>query len=92
MPKKPIILTFFEHFPKFAPLPLQNFGMNLKFDHTPMCILLKLDYAKFSVSNLFFSKVIEEKPLEGGGGGSVLPPPDKGRVKDLFYYGVICKS
>ena len=28
-----------------------------------MCILLKLDYAKFGVSNLFFSKVIEEKPL-----------------------------
>ena len=24
-----------------------------------MCILLKLDYAKFGVSNLFFSKVME---------------------------------
>ena len=30
-----------------------------------MCILLKLDYAKFGVSNLFFSKVIKEKPLGG---------------------------
>ena len=28
-----------------------------------MCILLKLNYAKCSVSNLFFSKVIEERPL-----------------------------
>ena len=28
-----------------------------------MRILLKLHYAKFGVSNLFFSKVIEEKPL-----------------------------
>ena len=28
-----------------------------------MCILSKLDYAKFDVSNLYFSKVIEEKPL-----------------------------
>ena len=28
-----------------------------------MCILLKLEYAKFDVSNFFFSKVIEEKPL-----------------------------
>ena len=28
-----------------------------------MCILLKLDYVKFGVSNLFFSEVIEEKPL-----------------------------
>ena len=40
-----------------------------------MCILLKLDYAKFGVSNLFFSKVIEEKLLGVGstplGTGSV---------------------
>ena len=28
-----------------------------------MCLLLKLDYVKFGVSNLFFPKVIEEKPL-----------------------------
>ena len=28
-----------------------------------MCILFKLHYAKFGVSNLFLSKVIEEKPL-----------------------------
>ena len=40
-----------------------------------MCILLKLDYAKFGVSNLFFfSKVIKEKPLGGGGGGLNLQP------------------
>ena len=31
----------------------------------PMCILLKLDYAKFGVSNLRFTNVIEEKPLVG---------------------------
>ena len=37
-----------------------------------MCILLKLDYAKFGVSSLFlFSKVSEEKHL--GGIGSVVP-------------------
>ena len=30
-----------------------------------MCILLKFNYAKFGVPNLFFSKVIEEKPLGG---------------------------
>ena len=28
-----------------------------------MCILLKLDYAKFGSSNSLFSKVIKEKPL-----------------------------
>ena len=28
-----------------------------------MCILLKLNYAKCSVSDIFFSKVIEERPL-----------------------------
>ena len=31
----------------------------------PMCILSKLHYEKFGVSNLFFSKVIEERPLRG---------------------------
>ena len=36
-----------------------------------MCILLKLDYAKFGVSNLFLSKVIKEKPL----GVGLTPPP-----------------
>ena len=38
-----------------------------------MSILLKFDYAKFDVSNLFFSEVIEEKPL--GVGSTPLPPP-----------------
>ena len=51
------------------------------FDHPPMCILLKLHYAKFDVSRLFCSKVIEEKSL----GGLIDPPPPplfgKGRVK-----------
>ena len=40
-----------------------------------MCILLKLHYAKFDVSRLFCSKVIEEKPL---GIGSTLPPVKEG--------------
>ena len=44
-----------------------------------MCILLKLDYAKFDVSSLFFSKVIEEKPL-GGSSRSPPAPLGKGRV------------
>ena len=46
---------------KFTPLHLLNFGMNPKLDHIPVRILLKLDNAKFGVSSLFFSKVIEEK-------------------------------
>ena len=41
-----------------------------------MCILSKLHYAKFGVSNSFFSKVIEEKPL-----GGRLDPLGTGRVK-----------
>ena len=43
-----------------------------------MCILLKLQYAKFDVSRLFCSNVIEEKPL---GGRLAPPPPGKGMVK-----------
>ena len=30
-----------------------------------MCILLKLDSAKFNVSNVFFSKVNKEKTFDG---------------------------
>ena len=41
-----------------------------------MFILLKLDYAKFGVFNLFFSKVIEENRW-----GWLDPPFGKGRVK-----------
>ena len=44
-----------------------------------MCILLKLHYAKFDVSRLLCSKVIEEKPL---GVGST--PLGKGRVKFIL--------
>ena len=43
---------------KFTPLHLLNFGMNPKLDHIPVCLLLKLDNAKFGVSSLLFSKVI----------------------------------
>ena len=53
-----------------------NFGENPKFDYSPpppMCILLKFESAKFGVFDVFFSKVIEEKPL--GGVGLTSPPP-----------------
>ena len=40
-----------------------------------MCILLKLHYAKFDVSRLFLSKVIEEIRWGGGGGGGAALPP-----------------
>ena len=48
-----------------------------------MCILLKLDYKKFGVSNLFFSSVIEEKPL---GVGSTNPPLVQKGLKMLFCF------
>ena len=37
-----------------------------------MCILLKLDNAKFSVSNLFFQKLSKKNIWGGGGVGSTL--------------------
>ena len=43
---------------------------------------IKLDYGKLGVSNVCFSKVIEEKPWGGGGGGST--PLVKERL-GLFY-------
>ena len=48
-----------------------------------MCILLKFNYAKFRVFNLLFSKVIQEKPLEG----KLNPPPPlvkEGLIQSTF--------
>ena len=47
-----------------------------------MCILLEFDCAKFGVSNLFCSKVIEEKPL-----GGRLDPLGKGSVNTWYLLG-----
>ena len=57
-----------------------------------MCILLKLDYGKFCVSNLFFSKVMEEKPF---GGSARLPPLVKEGLKELIFLAladILCKE
>ena len=45
-----------------------------------MCILLKLDYEKFGVYNLFFQK-LSKKNLWGSDRSPPPPPPGKGRVK-----------
>ena len=57
------------------------FGKTLILLYPSMCILLKLDYVKFSISSLCFSKFIDENPW---GRGRLAPPPiGKGRVKQL---------
>ena len=51
-----------------------------------MCIFLKFDYTKSGVSNLFFRKGIEEKPLKGSARLPPPPPPPpigKGRVNSF---------
>ena len=55
-----------------------------------MCILLKLDYAKFSVSNLCISKVIEGKPLVGRLDPPLPPSLGTGRVQNLFSLNPRC--
>ena len=51
-----------------------------------MYILLKLYYAKFDVSRLFWSKIIEEKSL----GGRLNPPPlVKEGLKIVTTFGVL---
>ena len=52
-----------------------------------MCMLLKLDYGKFDVSNLFLSKVIKEKHW-----GVASTPHGIGRVKIFssgYYFGFL---
>ena len=52
-----------------------------------MCILIKLDYAKFGLSDLFFfSKIIEEKPLGCRLDPSPLPPFVKKGFKTEIRY------
>ena len=48
-----------------------------------MCILLKLDYAKYGVSNLFFLQKLSKKPL----GGRLDTPLGKGRVNPIRHGG-----
>ena len=64
--KIPIILTFFQRFRKFAPFSLPSFVENPKFNHTPMCVWLKLGYGKVSVSNIFFQKLAKKNHWGGG--------------------------
>ena len=52
-----------------------------------MCKLLKLHYAKFGVSNLLVSKVIEEKPL-----GVRSTPLGKGRVQVVVRAEILPKD
>ena len=68
----------FDIFPTLSQIrtfPPPKFWGNPQFDHTRMCILLKLDYAKFGVSNSFF-QMLSKKNVWGV--GSTL---GKGRVK-----------
>ena len=65
-------MAFFKQFPKFAALPLLNFGVDLKFDHIP----LRVYYQSYIM------QVIDEKPL-GGGRLDPPPPPGTGRGKKL---------
>ena len=74
---------------KFTPLHLLNFGMNPKLDHIPVCILLKLDNAKFGVSSLFFLKLSKKKFR----GDRLTPPSPLPLVKEGLNSGSsgICK-
>ena len=86
MSKKPYNFDIFQTvFQVCTSRPPKFWGGSEIWSHPPMCILLKLNYAKFGVSNLFFSKGIEEKPL-----GGRLDPLGTGRIKDvkIIYVGV----
>ena len=65
--KKPIILTFFKQFPKFASVPLLNFGVDLKFDHIPLCVYYRRYIMHSLVFLTHFFKSYQKK-LWGGGG------------------------
>ena len=68
----------FLHFPKFTPLPLLNFGMNLKFDDIHLCAY----YQSYIMQSLMFPNCFVQKLSKKKlwGVGSSLPPPGKGRA------------
>ena len=78
MSKKPIILTFFKQFPKFAPLPLLNFGMDIKFYHIPLCVYYQSYIMQSLVFPTYFFQKLWKKNLWGGW---LDPPLVTGRVK-----------
>ena len=75
----------FDIFPTLSQIctsPPPKFWGHPKFDHTPMCTLLKLDYAKFGVSTLFFQKLWKKNLW-----GSARPPPlvKEGLTNDSIF-------
>ena len=82
----------FPTLPQIFHLSPPKFWENPKFNHTSLCILLKLDCAKFGVSNLCFQKLLK-KNLCGVGSTNPPPPPlpniGKGKVRlhKYWYFG-----
>ena len=76
MSKKPVILTFFKQFPKFAALPLLNFGVDLKFDHISLCVYYQSYIMQSVVFLTYFFQKLSKKNLWGAGS---TPPLDTGR-------------
>ena len=67
--KKPHNFDIFPTLPQICTSPLPNLLGNPIFNYTPYVYIIDVGlYAKFGGSNVYHSKVIEEK-LEGGGGG-----------------------
>ena len=77
-------IDIFSHFPKFVPLPPQNFKKTINLIIPAMCILLKFDSAKSGVSNISLPKLSKKNLWGGGGVGST--PLGTGRVICLHYH------
>ena len=71
MSKRPIILTSLKQFSKFAPLPLQNFGVDLKFDYIPLYVY----YYSWIMQSLVFLTYFVQKLQRNTFGGSAQAPP-----------------
>ena len=86
--QKSIILTFFKQFPKFAPLPLLNFAVGLKFDHIPLCVYYQSYIMQSLVFLTHFFQKLSKKNLWGVGSTPLVQEglKDKGYVLQSLYF------
>ena len=61
------ILTFFQHFPKFAPLSLPDFRVDSKFDHIHLCVYYLYYIMQSLVFLIYFFQKLSKKNLWGVG-------------------------
>ena len=79
-------MTFFKQFPKFAPLPLLNFGVDLKFHHIALCVYYQSWIMQSLVFLTYFLQKLSKKNLWGSARNPPPPPPVQEGLKPIYLH------